>query len=341
MTQSALELERLVVDLETGVRGYMLTDDAASWSPIERGRSRSRAWTELQRLAAELQAARRRIDRDLAPTSRLHRAADPRTRRACSRPRPRASAASTSCAPVRRAQPRAARSTAQRRDRSQALRHRMLVLAAGGAVLSVALLVLLALLPAPLRAAPRPPRRRAPPSASPHGHLDTRVPATGLGEIGQLGASFNAMAAALAARERGPARPDRPAAGDPRPHDDDDLGQGPRRPLPAGQRRVAHGDGPGRRRRASAAPTTSCSRPTSPPRSASPTSRSCAPARPASTSATPRPAAARSSSSSSRSRTPTAASTPPARWAPTSASASARSPRPSRPRARSPSSWPT
>ena len=29
MTQTALQLERLVVDLETGVRGYLLTDDAS------------------------------------------------------------------------------------------------------------------------------------------------------------------------------------------------------------------------------------------------------------------------------------------------------------------------
>ena len=67
--------------------------------------------------------------------------------------------------------------------------------------------------------------------------------------------------------------------GHPRPHDDDDLGQGPRGPLPAGQRRVAPRDGPGRRRRhrphrRRALPARRRRR-----ASASPTSRSCAAAR--------------------------------------------------------------
>ena len=120
----------------------------------------------------------------------------------------------------------------------------------------------------------------------------------------------------------GPQRPDRPPAGDPRLHDDDDLGQGPRRPLPARQRRVAPRDGPGRRRRhrphrRRAVPGRRRRRdPRHRPRD--PAQRRARP----SSSATPPPAGARSSSSSSRSRPPTAPSTPPARWAPTSASAS-------------------
>ena len=122
----------------------------------------------------------------------------------------------------------------------------------------------------------------SPPSASPTATSTPACRPPASARSASSARSFNAMAAALAAREEDLRVPDRPAAGHPRPHDDDDLGQGPRRPLPAGQRRSWRaGDGPGRRRRASAAPTTSCSRPTSPPRSASPTSRSCAPARPA------------------------------------------------------------
>src|ERR671910_1507190 len=40
MTQTALQLERLVVDLETGVRGYLLTDDTDFLQPYEQGRAR-------------------------------------------------------------------------------------------------------------------------------------------------------------------------------------------------------------------------------------------------------------------------------------------------------------
>ena len=87
-----------------------------------------------------------------------------------------------------------------RRAASQALRTRMVVLAATGAVLSVALLVLLAFC---LHRFVLLPVRRVAGAAEQlaHGRLDTRVPATGLGEIGQLGESFNTMAVALAARD--------------------------------------------------------------------------------------------------------------------------------------------
>ena len=76
----------------------------------------------------------------------------------------------------------------------------MVVLAATGAVLSVALLVLLAFC---LHRFVLVPVRRVAGAAEQlaHGHLDTRVPASGLGEIGQLGESFNTMAVALAARD--------------------------------------------------------------------------------------------------------------------------------------------
>src|SRR4051812_22570905 len=38
MTEESLQLERLVVDLETGVRGFMLTDDRGFLEPYDRGR---------------------------------------------------------------------------------------------------------------------------------------------------------------------------------------------------------------------------------------------------------------------------------------------------------------
>src|SRR3954453_15579418 len=43
MTQSTLQLERIVVDLETGVRGYMLTTDPRFPEPYEKGRARIEA----------------------------------------------------------------------------------------------------------------------------------------------------------------------------------------------------------------------------------------------------------------------------------------------------------
>ena len=286
----------LVVDLETGVRGYMLTDDASSSSPTRAAASGSRRQlAELARLASRdatrVDAHRRRPQR---LRLQLHRAARPR------HAPPSVLAATTEGkqrldalrAEFAGAQPRRSRRSPQ----SAAPRRRRCARAwscwpPSGAVLSVALLVLLGALPAPLRARPRPPRRRAAERLA-HGHLDTRVPATGLGEIGQLGALVQRDGRGARRARRGPARPDRPPAGHPRPHDDDDLGQGPRRPLPAGQRAVAPRRWARSASTCSAAPTTSCSRPTSPPRSASPTSRSCAPARPPSTSATPPPAGA-------------------------------------------------
>src|SRR3954452_16069096 len=48
MTESTLQLERTVVDLETGVRGYMLTDDLRFLEPYDRGRER------MARITAEL-----------------------------------------------------------------------------------------------------------------------------------------------------------------------------------------------------------------------------------------------------------------------------------------------
>ena len=69
MTQSALQLERLVVDLETGVRGYLLTDDTSSWSPTARPQ-RSRPRGELERLSRRsCAAAVDRIDATSTPTS--------------------------------------------------------------------------------------------------------------------------------------------------------------------------------------------------------------------------------------------------------------------------------
>src|SRR3954449_1536635 len=61
MTQSTLQLERIVVDLETGVRGYMLTNDPRFLEPYNRGRARISTLTaDLRRLSPP--AMRGRVD---------------------------------------------------------------------------------------------------------------------------------------------------------------------------------------------------------------------------------------------------------------------------------------
>ena len=171
MNQSALELERLVVDTELGDRSYEESRPA-----IEK------RLAELDRLSsAELQG---RVD-----TLGLHL-------RQLKGPQ-RIAIVRTEFAGLSRAQQEIIQ---RRRDDAQQLRTRMVVLAASGAVLSVALLVLMAFC---LHRFVLLPVRRVADAAErlADGHLDTRVPASGLGEIGQLGQSFNAMAAALAARD--------------------------------------------------------------------------------------------------------------------------------------------
>jgi PAS domain S-box-containing protein len=91
--------------------------------------------------------------------------------------------------------------TAQRRADSRRLRSRMVDIAAAGGLLSVALLIALGVFMTrsvltPVRRVERAARRLA------AGDRDARVPANGPGEIGQLGAAFNAMADALAARKQ-------------------------------------------------------------------------------------------------------------------------------------------
>src|SRR5688572_29617016 len=67
MTQASLQLERTVVDIETGVRGYLLTNDARFLEPYREGRERLNAQVaELTRLSPpSLRARTKRIDRDL------------------------------------------------------------------------------------------------------------------------------------------------------------------------------------------------------------------------------------------------------------------------------------
>src|SRR3954447_15064316 len=205
MTQDGLALERLVVDLETGLRGYMLTDDRRFLEPYERARGQLDArLAGLAAVAPPLVKPRiARIARDVHSyvgdytEPLLHdRTADPvastaEGKRRLDRLRNQFAALSSAQAAI----------TGARRDTSEQLRHRMLVLAAGGAAVSALLLIGLAL---GLRRTVLLPVRRVGRAAErlSQGRLDTRVPANGYGEIGQLGDSFNAMAQALSTRER-------------------------------------------------------------------------------------------------------------------------------------------
>ena len=187
--------------------------------------SRTRPAAELRRDLAHMDCsspARRSAQR----TRRIARDADdyvedyaeplrPRhPRRACSRPRPRASAPRRAARAVRRLQPRRSSSiTAERRADSQALRRRMVVLAAAGAVR--------------LGRAADPARRstcaascccpsaasRSPPSAWPTAASTPACPPPASARSASSAASFNAMADALAAREEDLRVPERPPAG--------------------------------------------------------------------------------------------------------------------------------
>jgi two-component system sensor histidine kinase/response regulator len=205
MTEDSLALERVVVDLETGVRGYMLTDDPRFLEPYRRGREKLA--TRLDRLAGLSPPSMRGlvagIDRDLAAyidsyTEPLIKHQSAGVLAATTEGKARLDSLRAQFATLSAAQRDL---TAERRAHSKGLRQRMLVLAAVGTVISAILLILLGLC---LRRFVLLPVRRVALAAErvSHGHLDTRVPASEFGEIGQLGESFNTMAAALAARDQ-------------------------------------------------------------------------------------------------------------------------------------------
>ncbi|MDA0184187.1 response regulator [Solirubrobacter phytolaccae] len=205
MTQATFQLERTAVDLETGVRGYMLTDDVKFLEPYQHGR---------QLLAVRLDELARQSDpttdkRVRSITEHVNEYVSDYTEPLISGTRETSASEATAEGKERLDALRAefaALSNAQqsltldRRARSQELRERMLLLGAAGAGLSVLLLVGLAYV---LNRRVLVPVRRVRRAAErlEHGQLDTRVEASGAGEIGQLAQSFNAMAQALSARD--------------------------------------------------------------------------------------------------------------------------------------------
>ncbi len=202
--------ERALVDIESGLRGYLLTRDPDLLEPYENGRrdygSRLIALDGLTRDAGQ---RRRLADLRTAVDAYVTEYAEPLRLRAYDL-RGAALVASTAegkrWLDVLRARFTAFHQAEQvladhRRDRAQATATRTIVLAATGLGGSIALLLMLALYLQ--RAVLRPVRRVAFAARRlADGHRDTRVPATGRGEIAFLGSSFNAMADALGAREQ-------------------------------------------------------------------------------------------------------------------------------------------
>src|SRR3954452_10212131 len=205
MTQASLQLERSVVDLETGVRGYMLTDDPKFLEPYNDGRARIGTLTrDLARLSPP--SLRPRVN---SITADLHHYVSDYTeplvhgtRRktvlaATTEGKQRLDALRRQFADLSAAQRDV---TAERRATSQALRARLGDFAAAGALISAALLILLGVF---MNRSVLVPVRRLERAANQvaDGDLETGVPLTGHGEIGQLGVAFKAMAATLLARK--------------------------------------------------------------------------------------------------------------------------------------------
>jgi signal transduction histidine kinase/CheY-like chemotaxis protein len=205
VNQQALHLERVAVDLETGVRGYLLTRDRKFLQPYDRGRAVIPASTgTLLRLSPPAQKPLvEAIRRDLAAyvndyTEPLIRSGGQQAiLQETTEGKRRLDALRGEFARLSAAQQA---SIVDRRERSEALRHRMLALAGAGCVLIGALALLLAFglhhyVLAPVRRVARGAQAVA------AGDLGARVAADGAGEVGQLGRSFNDMAQALATRQ--------------------------------------------------------------------------------------------------------------------------------------------
>ena len=345
--------ERHVVDVETGLRGYLLTGDAGFLEPYHAGRLRQRADLAAMGLLITDPAQQRRLRRADARRRRLRRGlrrAAAHARRATSARRGRRGDGRRQAAPGRAARTFDAfnraeeRISAARRARAASRGDRVGPDRRRRRGRRRARAAPARLLPAPRRAAPGAPRRASPPRRLAAGDRDARVPAGGRGEVALLGASFNAMAEALGAREE-----DLRVAGDRLQGILDhattmiSVKDVDGRYLLVGRAwEQATGQVGGRRR--SAAPTPSC-----------------CPADVARRVARRRPRGhphRRAGRVRARRRSRGGRALPPdrqvpaqgrrrrrlrrrPRWPPTSPTASARWPRRSRPRARSPSSWPT
>ena len=205
----AAAAERHVVDVETGLRGYLLTGDAAFLEPYQSGRVGYRADLAAMELLVTDPAQRRRLGElrrasdayvegyavplrlrgaDLSPAEILDDTAVGKRRLDALRAR---------FDTFNRAEERI---SASRRDRAAARGDRSILIAAAGVAGGALVLLLLSLYLD--RAVLRPVRRVAGAARRlATGNREARVPAAGRGEVALLAASFNAMADALGERE--------------------------------------------------------------------------------------------------------------------------------------------
>jgi two-component system sensor histidine kinase/response regulator len=202
-------LERRVIDLETGLRGYLLTHQESYLRPYldARGSIPAEA-AELDRLAAGPQQARRATAMVGAIDSYMRDYAAPlRANGLVLTRRDLLDAAAVGKAKVDAIRQafavfNAAEEAAAVRSRAAADQHaeRASVLTGVGA--GVSALLLIALAGYLLRHVLRPVRRVARAAGElAAGRLDTRVPTTGSGEIARLAGDFNTMAASLDERD--------------------------------------------------------------------------------------------------------------------------------------------
>jgi two-component system sensor histidine kinase/response regulator len=197
--------ERALVDVETGLRGFLLTGDADYLAPYEAGRLRYAGHLESMRILVHDPAQRVRLaELRRGAGAYVERYAVPlRTTEgdgldpAVAEGKRRLDALRGQFDEFNRAE------TAlidARRDRTATSSRRSVLLAAAGATGSALVLLLLALylqraILAPVRRVALAARRLA------SGRRDARVPLAGRGEIALLAESFNGMADALTARE--------------------------------------------------------------------------------------------------------------------------------------------
>src|SRR4051794_20833444 len=205
--QESGRLERSAVDLETGLRGDLITRDRTYLQPYDD--ARASLSTHIHQLLLLSTSEERRhvmalrdslsdyVNDYAEPLLRSGRLGDAALREVTRDGKRRLDAIRAQFAAFNAAQTSV---MDERRGRGQHLRHRILTLAAAGSLVSALLLLglMLALnrmILDPVRRVAGAARRLA------AGGLDARVPEDGFGEIRQLGFAFNTMASALAARE--------------------------------------------------------------------------------------------------------------------------------------------
>src|SRR4051794_25269583 len=207
--QASGQLERVVVDVETGLRGYLLTGDPQMLQPFDEGRAALRGQEAgVQRHLSDPAQRRRFAALRHAIDAYVYGYADPLRRGgpnldhdgvvvSTREGKREVDALRARFAAFNAAEQRLA---ARGREGVDARMHRTLAIAGGGLVGSALLLGLLALalqrlVLVPVRRVARAARLLA------AGHGDARVPPTGRGEVAVLARAFNGMAETLTARE--------------------------------------------------------------------------------------------------------------------------------------------